>query len=245
MIDPRTLFNRKLPLWYQLAQMVRTEILASQFAAGGRIPAELNLAKQYGVSVVTVRQALKSLEEEGLISRHRGRGTFVTPGAHPPKELRLMGSVESIIAQQMSEETEVLGHGVTAVPDHLAHHFGAQREVVLFRRLRREQGLPLSYALNYVALEHGSQIDATLLRRYPMLKICRDIIGIKLSQVQISIEAQRASQEVAQVLGVDVFSPVLFFSGVVCDQHHRVVDVALIYYRADRFKFTIDLDVSR
>ncbi|HET7875618.1 MAG TPA: GntR family transcriptional regulator [Methylomirabilota bacterium] len=212
---------------------------------GSRVPPEVQLASQYGVSVITVRQALASLGEEGLISRHRGRGTFVTPDPHPHKELRLMGSVESVIAQQMSEETEVLEQSTAPVPPKLAPLFGADREVSFFRRLRRERGMPLSYALNYTLPEYGSQIDAKLLRRSPMLKILRDILGVKLSHVQISIGAQRATQEVAQPLDVDVFSPVLFFSGVVLDQRQRVVDVAWIYYRADRFTFTLDLDVSR
>jgi len=239
------MFDRKLPLWYQLGQILRSEILGGQLEAGARVPPEVELARRYGVSVVTVRQALRSLEEEALISRQRGRGTFVTPGPHRRKELRLMGSVESVIAQQIAEETVVLEQRVIPVPPAVAGHFGGEREVHFFRRLRRDQGLPLNYALNYVLPEYGSQIDVKLLGRYPMLKILRDVLGVKLSHVQIAIEAQRATQEVAQPLGVDVLSPVLLFTGVVVDPRHRVVDVAQIYYRADRFAFTLDLDVSR
>lgn len=239
------MFNRHLPLWYQLAEMLRAEIAAGQLAAGARVPPEVELAGRYGVSVVTVRQALKSLGEEGLISRHRGRGTFVRAERRPPKELKLMGSVESVIAQQMSEETEVLEQRRVPVPASLGELFGDEREVVFFRRVRREQGAPLSYALNWVLPEYGTQIDATILRRNPMLKVLRDVLGVKLSHVQISIEAQRAAPEVARHLGVDVLSPILFFTGVVLDRRRRVIDVAWISYRADRFRFTLDLDVSR
>ncbi len=239
------MFDRKLPLWYQLAEILRSEILGGQHEAGGRIPPEVELAGRYGVSVVTVRQALRALADEQLISRQRGRGTFVTPGPHRRRELRLMGSVESVIAQQMSEETEVLQQSVIPVPPAVAAWFPGEREIAFFRRLRRDQGLPFNYALNYVLPEYGGQIDAKLLARYPMLKILRDVLGVKLSHVQIAIEAQRATQETAQPLGVDVMSPVLLFTGVVFDQRRRVVDVAQIYYRADRFTFTMDLDVSR
>ncbi len=239
------MFDRKLPLWYQLAEILRSEILGGQPEAGGRILPEVELAHRYGVSVVTVRQALRALAEEQLISRQRGRGTFVTPGPHRRRELRLMGSVESVIAQQISEETEVLEERVIPVPPAVSAWFAGERDVAFFRRLRRDQGQPLSYALNYVLPEYGGQVDAKLLARYPMLKILRDVLGVKLSHVQIAIEAQRATQEVAHALGVDVMSPVLLFTGVVFDQRLRVVDVAQIYYRADRFAFTMDLDVSR
>lgn len=238
-----SVFNRKLPLWYQLAQMLRAEILGGALAAGDRVPPEVALARRHGVSVVTVRQALRALEDEALISRQRGRGTFVTPGPHHRKELRLMGSVESVIAQQYSEETEVLEQSTVPVPPALARHFPGERELCFFRRLRRDQGVPLSYALNHVLPEYGSQIDPAMLRRDPMLKIVRDVLGVKLSDVQISIEAQRAPQDIAGPLGVDILSPVLFFSGVVFDLGRRVVDVAWIYYRADRFTFTLDVDV--
>ena len=92
----RSVFNRNLPLWYQLSQMLRSEILGGQLAAGDRVPPEVELARRHGVSVVTVRQALRALDEEGLILRQRGRGTFVTPGPHHHKELRLMGRLRHL-----------------------------------------------------------------------------------------------------------------------------------------------------
>ncbi|MFQ5848018.1 MAG: GntR family transcriptional regulator [Candidatus Methylomirabilales bacterium] len=239
------MFSRKLPLWYQLAQILRAGILGGQFPPASRVAPEVRLARQYRVSVVTVRQALKSLEEEGLISRQRGRGTFVNPECPPRKELKLMGTVETVIAQQFSEETIVLEQSLISVPPHLAPLFGAEREVSFFRRLRQEQGAPLSYALNYVVPQYGHQIPVGALRRYPMLKILRDVIGVKLKEVQISVEAQVVPPEVAKPLEVDLLSPILFFSGIVYDQRQRVVDLDCIYYRADRFKFTLDLEVSR
>lgn len=237
------MFDRRLPLWYQLAQMLRGEILAGTLGAGERLPPEPALARRHGVSVVTVRQALRTLGDEGLITRHRGRGTFVTGGPHHGQELRLLGSVDAVIAQQYSEQTEVLERATVPVPPALARHFPDETEVVFFRRLRREGGRPLSCALNWVVPEYGRQIDAARLQRDPMLKILRDTLGVKLSDVQIAVEARRASQEIAAALGIDVMSPVLFFSGVVLDLARRVVDVAWIHYRADRFTFTLDVDV--
>lgn len=72
--------NRKLPLWYQVSQSLRASILGRSPEASLRLPTEEQLAAHYGVSVLTMRQALKELEEEGLISRHRRRGTFIEPG---------------------------------------------------------------------------------------------------------------------------------------------------------------------
>lgn len=73
--------NRKLPLWYQVSQSLRASILGRSAQDPLRLPTEEQLAEHYGVSVLTMRQALKELENEGLITRHRRRGTFIEPTA--------------------------------------------------------------------------------------------------------------------------------------------------------------------
>lgn len=64
--------NRKLPLWYQVSQSLRASILGRTPDASLRLPTEEQLAAHYGVSVLTMRQALKELEEEGLIEAGTG-----------------------------------------------------------------------------------------------------------------------------------------------------------------------------
>ena len=72
------MFNPSIPLWYQLADLLRARISAGQLPLGSRLPTERRLAEQYGVSLITVRQALASLADDSMIRRERGRGTFVT-----------------------------------------------------------------------------------------------------------------------------------------------------------------------
>ncbi|MCL4458971.1 MAG: GntR family transcriptional regulator [Chloroflexi bacterium] len=66
------------PLYYQLEQILREEITRGRFPIGRPIPPEMELAKQYGLSRYTTRQAIDRLVREGLLERHRGRGTYVT-----------------------------------------------------------------------------------------------------------------------------------------------------------------------
>src|SRR3954469_16827197 len=115
--------NRKLPLWYQVSQSLRASILGRRPDAPLRLPTEDELAAHYGVTVLTMRQALKELEEEGLISRHRRRGTFIEPAARRSAPVRLLGSVDAIVAQQSGMVTEVLAHGSAPVPVQYAELF--------------------------------------------------------------------------------------------------------------------------
>jgi DNA-binding GntR family transcriptional regulator len=70
--------NKRIPLYYQLENLLREKIVSGELEPGDKLPTELELIEQYGVSRITVRQALQALADEGLIERKQGRGTVVT-----------------------------------------------------------------------------------------------------------------------------------------------------------------------
>ncbi|WP_030212855.1 GntR family transcriptional regulator [Streptomyces bikiniensis] len=236
--------NRKLPLWYQVSQSLRASILGRTPDASLRLPTEEQLAAHYGVSLLTMRQALKELEEEGLISRHRRRGTFIEPGARRSTPRRLLGSIDAIVAQQSGERTTVLGHGSEPVPGELAEFFPGVPEVVAYRRLRSdgESGEPTNWAENAVLPELAATIDPADLERWPMTKVLRDVVGVRISRITDTVEARLADPETAGLLQVPLLSPILHYTGVTYDEDGRVVDVARIRYRGDRFSFTVTVE---
>ncbi|GAA2518989.1 GntR family transcriptional regulator [Streptomyces gobitricini] len=238
--------NRKLPLWYQVSQSLRASILGRAPDASLRLPTEEQLATHYGVSVLTMRQALKELEAEGLISRHRRRGTFIEPGARRSAPRRLLGSIDAIVAQQSGELTTILGHGEDKVPGELTEHFPDLAEVVMYRRLRRdgETGEPTNWAENAVRPEVAARIDLADLERWPMTKVLRDAVGVRISRITDTVEARLADPETAELLQVPLLSPILHYTGVTYDEDGRVVDVARIRYRGDRFSFTVTVEAD-
>ncbi|GGY25106.1 GntR family transcriptional regulator [Streptomyces tanashiensis] len=238
--------NRKLPLWYQVSQSLRASILGRTPDASLRLPTEEQLAAHYGVSVLTMRQALKELEAEGLISRHRRRGTFIEPGARRSTPRRLLGSIDAIVAQQSGERTTVLGHGTEPVPGELAEYFPDVPEVMAYRRLRSdgESGEPTNWAENAVRPELAATIDPADLERWPMTKVLRDVVGVRISRITDTVEARLADPETAGLLQVPLLSPILHYTGVTYDEDGRVVDVARIRYRGDRFSFTVTVEAQ-
>ncbi|MCX2970405.1 MULTISPECIES: GntR family transcriptional regulator [Streptomyces] len=236
--------NRKLPLWYQVSQSLRASILGRPPQAPLRLPTEEALAEHYGVSVLTMRQALKELESEGLISRHRRRGTFIEPGARRGRPVRLLGSVDTIVAQQSGEDTTLLGHGPAPVPTELVEHFPGTAEAVSYRRLRRDRdsGEPTNWAENLIHPEIAAHVDPEALRRMPMTKLLRDEVGVRISRITDTVEARLADPETARLLQVPLLSPILHYTGVTFDERERVVDVARIHYRGDRFSFSVTVE---
>ncbi|KRV49616.1 GntR family transcriptional regulator [Wenjunlia vitaminophila] len=236
--------NRRLPLWYQVSQSLRASVLGRGPDSPLRLPTEEDLARHYGVSVLTVRQALKPLEEEGLITRHRRRGTFIDPAARPMAPIRLLGSVDAIVAQQSSEEATVLGRGTAAAPADLAEHFPPGSGTAWFRRLRRHGGEPSSWAENHVLPELGERVRTEDLERWPMTRVLRDRLGVRISRITDTVQARLADPETAELLGVPLLSPILHYTGVTYDHENQVVDVARIHYRGDRFSFSVTLEAE-
>ncbi|MFD3918184.1 GntR family transcriptional regulator [Streptomyces sp. NPDC058595] len=238
--------NRKLPLWYQVSQSLRASILGRRPHDPLRLPTEEQLAGHYGVSVLTMRQALKELEQEGLISRHRRRGTFIEPGARRGAPRRLLGSIDAVVAQQSGERTTVTGHGRAPVPGELAEYFPGVEEVALYRRLRRdgESGEPTNWAENALRTEIADRLDPADLERWPMTKVLRDVLGVRISRITDTVEATLADPATADLLQVPLLSPILHYTGVTYDADGQVVDVARIRYRGDRFSFSVTMETD-
>jgi GntR family transcriptional regulator len=235
--------NRKLPLWYQVSQSLRASILGRRPDDPLRLPTEDGLADHYGVSVLTMRQALKELEEEGLISRHRRRGTFIEPAARRGAPVKLLGSVDAIVAQQSGGRTAVLQHGPALLPPEVAEHFPDLDEAVAYRRLRcDESGEPTDWAENFVRPELAARIDLADLERWPMTKVLRDVLGVRISRITDTVEARLADPETARLLQVPLLSPILHYTGVTYDESGRAVDMVRIHYRGDRFSFTVTME---
>ncbi|MEU9333679.1 GntR family transcriptional regulator [Streptomyces sp. NPDC048290] len=238
--------NRKLPLWYQVSQSLRASILGRSTADPLRLPTEERLAEHYGVSVLTMRQALKELEDEGLITRHRRRGTFIEPDATRGAPVRLLGSVDAIVAQQSGMTAELLEHGRVPVPAEFAEHFPDLTEAVTYHRLRSDEktGEPTNHARNYVRPELAARFDPQELVRRPMTKVLRDVVGADISRITDTVEARLADPATARLLRVPLLSPILHYTGITYDSAGRVLDVAVIHYRGDRFAFSVTLDAT-
>lgn len=238
--------NRKLPLWYQVSQSLRASILGRSPQDPLRLPTEEQLASHYGVSVLTMRQALKELEDEGLITRHRRRGTFIEPGAGRGSPVRLLGSVDTIVAQQSGMTTELLEHGTAPVPAEMAEYFPDLSEAVAYHRLRSDTrtGEPANHVRNHVRPELAARIGPDDLVRWPMTKVLRDVVGADIGSITNTVEARLADPETARLLRVPLLSPILRCTGVTHDTEGRPLDVAVINYRGDRFAFTMTLDAT-
>jgi GntR family transcriptional regulator len=118
--------NAPAPLYRQLAATLRRQITSGEARPGDRLPSESQLIARFGVSRITVRQALSDLEREGLVERSAGRGTFVREPRRPVAWLpRLSGFGDHVRAAGMIPGYRVIEAGWGAPPDTIAEEFAA------------------------------------------------------------------------------------------------------------------------
>jgi GntR family transcriptional regulator len=138
--------SNPLPLWAQVLEDLRRRLAGGEFAV--QFPTDNDLIDQYGVSRHTVREAVRRLQDEGVVNRERGRGTFVTaPAIERSWRAGVMYSLfQSVESQGFEQRSEVLDLSETtndAVADRLA--LAAADPLVRLERLRLVDGQPLAH----------------------------------------------------------------------------------------------------
>lgn len=234
--------NNAIPLYYQLETLLRRKIYNGEYPLGSPIPSEDALSEEYGVSRITVRQALAALESDKLIMRHRGRGTFVSENIRDFGMPRFTGSIEDLVLMGIQTKTELVDFSWVEATEFIKKKLRVKEDKVLrVEKIRRTKEGPLSHVFNYLPQRIGEQVDKQTVRKKPMLMILEEDLGIQLPEADQTVEAIIADTTSAQMLEVRVGEPLLKTERVVYDADMTPVEYVSVFYRADRFAYTMKL----
>lgn len=234
-------FAPSVPLHHQIQSVLRARIDSGEWAPGERVPTEDALVRRFRVSRTTVREALRSLERDGLIARYRRRGTFVR---RPTAGARSRRTITNLVMGYEAEVRVVKLETVRA-PSGVADLLGVARGDSVRRLVRVEviDGAPLCVIVNHLRVSVGRHVRAADLRRHTLIEFLRDHLEIPLGVMRMTIEARMPDDEVAGLLGVDLTRPLLVFRLVVFDTQGRPVEVSDTFYRADRYRYEMEIPV--
>ena len=154
--------KKKLSQYERLAGMLRDRIAAGTYARGDKLPSEMELMDESGLSRSTVRHALKVLVDEGLVRTERGRGAFVadTPALHE-NNLVFSSYTKQVEGQGMKPTTRTVDSGFAKAMGSVAKFFDASvgSKLVKLVRLRYLDDAPLCLETTYLPPSFGSLID--------------------------------------------------------------------------------------
>jgi GntR family transcriptional regulator len=241
------LVDKEIPLYYQLETILRKRILSGEFAPDVPLPSEESLGKEYEVSRITVRRALSALEQERLISRKRGKGTFVSEKFRSLDSPRLSGFIEDIISMGIKTRTKVIDISWVEAPENVKERLNLQQQDQTLRieKVRLIKGSSFSHVFNYLPPDIGQNIPSDKLTEKPLLMILEDDLDIRADTAIQTVEATIADAQVATLLGIRVGEPLLKVERTVFDVKQKPVEYVSALYRADKYFYTVNLKRKR
>jgi GntR family transcriptional regulator len=235
-----------LPLYHQVAGILRQRIEEGVYPPDGRLQSEDEFAAEFDVSRATVRQAIGELVMEGLVVRRQGRGTFVTSQVKPMLKQRFRGSLSELISESHRARTrDIKVDHDTAFPGYIATALHLpEPQGTIVRRTRMMDGEPFSYTVSYLPSEIGKKaVSLEALRRAALMELLLQH-GIQLHSATQSIRAQLADPGLCARIDVELGAAVLCVERLVHDSSGQPVEFVRSWYRGDRYEYTVTLDID-
>jgi GntR family transcriptional regulator len=227
----------KTPLYHQLEKILRKRILNGQFPPGGPFPTDYQLGEEFGVSRITVRQALKSLEDDGLIKREQGRGTFVSDKGRNLSFYEMSGSLERAIGFRETYKLELTSKQRVLAHADIASDLGvAEGEEVFLLEGRQELNAELKQAQFlqvYARRDVGEKIPLGQMEGrgfFPVLEMAAMETAVQFNQI---LYATAADEKMAKVIHVPAGSPLLVNRNVFLSKKGKVLGVVVRYSPGD------------
>ena len=237
------------PLYLQLAGELRAEILSGKFAARDQFPTESELCQRYGVSRFTIREALRRLQNEGLIARKRGSGTVVQPASarggtlHQP-----LSNVGEILQYARDTHVAYVKSGRGPLPRSVADKIGedSSGNWTCFRGVRGQEGdsLPIAVTDAYFHESLDAAVAEFDLSAVTLFSQIERLAGVSVGKVTQDIQAIAADTEIANALGLKRGAPVLRITRCYIDIKGHLCEISVNHHPGDRFAYAMHIDVE-
>ncbi len=227
------------PLYSVVASRAEARITAGEWQEGDRLPPERQLCREFDVSRSTLRQALGELEERGLISRHQGRGTFVT---RPRLQLPIEGVFsirDAMEAYGMTMSTRVLNVEVIEASRQLAADLACLPgdKVVYIERLRIGDGEPMVLDTAHLRADLFPGLETVDLEHRSLYEVLGSDYGRTVVEAQETLEPVILTPRECELLSVPAHTTALLTRRVTSDSAGVVVALGHVLLRGDRSRY--------
>ena len=223
-------------LYEQVAGQLDRDIAKRTYGPFEQLPSEKQLMELFGVSRITIRQAIDKLVDKGLVVRKQGKGTFVCgPSmAHELHELR--GIYDTLAATGLPLSTKLLSFGEAEAPDYVRETLGGETFVRL-KRLYILEDAPLALISTWFTGQVGALGREAAERQtvYGLL----NAVSLDVNEAELSISAREAGRRLGKLLGCSARAPLLLLERTSYGQDRLAREHTEFFVRADRYRFTL------
>ncbi len=241
LLPKRALARAQGPLYRQLADILREPIISGAFPVGGELPKEAMIAERFGVSLITVRQALRDLEADGLIRKRSAKPAVVTSAAPPVTLSWTFKNFADMAAFTKDASLKIKSYKKEVSPL-LQRHFGLKKD---------EQGYCLRSILSvgkqrkaqvttYFPPDLGGQLKKEDFNDVLIFRAVQRRLNIRMAVAHCTVRAELADDDVAADLGVAPGSAILAVEMLYQSADQQNVEFSIARHPADIFSITYD-----
>jgi len=230
--------NGMVPLYRQLARSVEEKIQDGSFPEGSRIPSEQEWMRRFGLSRVTVRQAMEDLFQRNLIVRKQGLGTFVQKTVMTQDVDDLFGFYPALVGRGLNPKTRLFGYGFIYPDPKVREKLGlpAGEQVLRFcRQYLLEPSLYLVIQMHFPS-DLAEKWDEKEAAEKNSFRLLQEKAGVRIQNSSLAIRASLASGKVSGWLKVPRGSPVLELQRLTFSMGKRPVEYAVLFFPGESYE---------
>ncbi|MGB8450907.1 MAG: GntR family transcriptional regulator [Anaerocolumna sp.] len=230
------------PLYFQVETIIKEQIENDEFLYGEVLPSEKQLQELYGVSRVTIRQAISSLVNTGYLLCSRGIGTTV-----------VFEKIDENINRVISFSEEMEQHGIKMETSYCVINLQRSNKIIASNlnikegeesyklvRVRCAKDMPMVYSITYLKKNYNLPLDPNVYMD-SLYKLLDSEYGVKVVNGQDTFEATLSNQTIGGFLNIPLGSPIFKRTRKTFDRYNELVEYTICYYPGDKYKYTIEL----
>ena len=237
-------FESHIPYYIQLMDILKLKVQQAEWVPGDQIPGEQDLCERYQVSRTVVRQALRELEYDGVITRQKGKGTFISlPKISEGLVQKLTGFYQDMVERGLKPGSQVLHQDVSPSSEKVARFLNIEpgEEVIDIQRLRFINDEPIQLVTTFIPFKICPSLASADLTNQSLYAYLEEECGIVLTKGHRYIEAVLANDHEAAQLGIERGAPLLMLDSVSYSEDGRPIEYYHALHRGDRSRFEVEL----
>ncbi|MFC0560754.1 GntR family transcriptional regulator [Halalkalibacter alkalisediminis] len=224
-----------------IIEKIKKDIESGKLEPGEKLPSEYKLAKDLGVSRTTLREALRILEEESIVIRKHGIGTFINKKPIFSSGIEELISITDMIKMEGKTPGTRLLFSDYVDPideDKIELKLSDQESVFLVKRIRTANNDPMIYCIDKIPghlIPQGSEFE----KEESLFHFMDDEAAVTISYATAFIETIGYHEEISKILECEKGTPLLVLKQTHYDLHEKPVLYSINFFRADKFRFSV------
>ena len=229
-------------LYRKIADDLRKLIKDGAYNEGDKLPSERHLCEQYEASRITIRQALELLEQEQLVVRRHGRGTFVLPSKYNQLLNDLYSFKDEIEKSGDTPSTKMLDIELVEVDEYLSRKTSLDigTEVYKLTRLRLSNGQPMMYEDSYIPYSVAPDLDHYNFSKLSLYKTLQNQYNVRIDKAHETLNATLIQKHEAQHLNQEEGSVAMYIQRF-SYSNNQLIEYTKSIVVGDKYNYTVEL----